>query len=188
MEVWIQPNRLPLAIALIPNALLMLLAAALFAFWDHWGMRIFAAVILLFALSGTIGILVLMRLPRLGYQNGALVVYLRRGAAERIPIDVVECFFLGQADSRLPKQGDDTGDDGPETTTVVVRLAEAAEDWARRDVLPALGNWCEGYITIRGTWCEPINGTLIKELNRKLVEKHRQQKEASKATDGSATG
>ena len=34
-----------------------------------------------------------------------------------------------------------------ETSTIVVRLAEAAAEWRFREVKPALGAWCDGYIT-----------------------------------------
>ena len=122
--------------------------------------------------------LFLMRLPRLAYENGELLVYLRRAGAIRIPIDVGECFFLGQAGSRLPAPANSPEDES-ETTTVVVRLAESAEEWGHREVLPALGNWCDGYITIRGTWCEPINGALIQGLNEKLIQVHRERKQAA---------
>jgi hypothetical protein len=84
----------------------------------------------------------------------------------RIPIAVVECFFLGQGGSQLPKlQGRE-----PETQNVIVRLAESATEWKRRDVRPALGNWCEGYITIRGSWCERITPELMRRMNGRLAE------------------
>jgi hypothetical protein len=61
-----------------------------------------------------------------------------------------------------------------------VRLAESAQDWKHRDVRPAFGHWCEGYITIRGSWCEPINEGLMKRLNQRLVAVQRERKAASR--------
>ncbi len=30
--------------------------------------------------------------------------------------------------------------------------------------------WCSGYITIRGTWCEPLNVPLVNRLNQRLAD------------------
>ena len=57
-----------------------------------------------------------------------------------------------------------------------LRLAEAASEWKHRDMRPAFGLWCEGYITIRGAWCEPIGKELMQRLNRRLAEVHRERK------------
>jgi len=57
---------------------------------------------------------------------------------------------------------------------VIVRLAEAAEEWKHRDVRPALGEWCEGYITIRGSWCERITPELMRRMNGRLADVKRE--------------
>ena len=64
--------------------------------------------------------------PRLAYSDGALVVYLRLLRPHRIPIDVVEVFFLGQGPIR--HEGTKPDDVASETraANVVVRIAEAA--------------------------------------------------------------
>ena len=72
--------------------------------------------------------------------------------------------------------GLNTGSDP--ANNVIVRLAESASDWKHRDVRPAIGHWCEGYITLRGSWCEPITPALMKRLNHRLAEVHRQRKAA----------
>lgn len=115
-----------------------------------------------------------LRQPRLAYDSGELLVYLEPQLPTRVPIDIVECFFLGQGPSELPKlKGRE-----PETQNVIVRLAEAATDWKHRDVRPAIGHWCESYITLRGSWCEPITPALMKRLNHRLAEVHRERKAA----------
>ncbi len=82
-----------------------------------------------------------------------------------IPLDIVEVFFLGQGKSGVPG--------GSETTTVVVRLAERAEDWKKRDVSPRIARWCDGYITLLGAWTEPVDAGVVTELNHKLLACHR---------------
>lgn len=119
-----------------------------------------------------------LRLPRLAYENGFLVVYLGTVDPSRIPIDLVEVFFRGQASSNLPVSDEDIST----CSTVVVRIAESAEQWHHRDVKPSLGLWCDGYIIIRGTWCEPLTVDVYRRLNSNLVEAHRAQRELETAS------
>jgi hypothetical protein len=82
----------------------------------------------------------------------------------------VEAFFLGQGPAKLPGSPN-----AQQTVNLVARLAQRETDWARREVKPALGNWCDGYITIRGTWCEPLDNELVRRLNRRLKEVTKQE-------------
>ncbi len=166
-----------MALGLIPPALFGLVGIALVfvsaegnggwavARWLGWACTAGGAL-------SVVAIVYWMRLPRLAYESGHLLVYLRTFAPLRVPIDIVECFFMGQGPSRI------AGPEGKEaeTTTIVVRLSESAAEWRHVDVRPELGHWCDGYITIRGTWCEPINRALMEHLNRRLVEVHRQRR------------
>ena len=116
------------------------------------------------------------RQPRLAIDGQELLVYLHAGRPLRVPLDIVEVFFLGQG----PATGNDVRQpadyDGIVAANIVVRLAEAAKDWHRRDVNVALGVWQDGYITVRGLWCESINGEVVKRMNRKLAEIKRQRR------------
>ena len=51
---------------------------------------------------------------------------------------------------------------------------DAAHEWRRSETKPSLGHWCDGYITIRGTWCEPLSIELVNRLNTRLFEVTRQ--------------
>lgn len=105
-----------------------------------------------------------MRQPRLAFDGGILLVYLRAGGPYRVPIDAVECFFLGSGPLKLSDQID-----APyRTVNLIVRLAEKATDWADRPVKPALGRWHEGYIMIYGAWCEPLSLEVVSRLNVRL--------------------
>jgi hypothetical protein len=175
-QVWLRPNLRALSISLILPALLLAAGLAMLLLIDGtgtwatlrlvgWGLVALAAVV-----AGLF--IYVMRMPRLAYQNGYLLVYLRSMAPVRVPIDLVECFFLGQDAGFVSSPGGKE----METSTIVVRLAESAAEWRHVEVNPSLGRWCDGYITIRGTWCEPISGPLMKELNARLVEAHRSQR------------
>jgi hypothetical protein len=83
-----------------------------------------------------------------------------------VPARFVEAFFLGQGPAKLP---------GPrlahqESVNLVARLSQQQAEWAHQPVKPALGHWCDGYVTIRGTWCEPLGPEVIRRLNRRLKE------------------
>jgi hypothetical protein len=53
---------------------------------------------------------------------------------------------------------------------LIARLSQRHTEWASQKVRPSLGRWCDGYVTIRGTWCEPLNSELIRRINRRLKE------------------
>src|SRR5947199_10487028 len=103
----------------------------------------------------------LFRSPRIAYDRGELLVFLEPARATRVPINIVEVMFLGQGPSELPKlNGREL-----ETQNVVIRLAESATEWKHKSVRPAFGPWCDGDITIRGDWCEPIAADSVRKLN-----------------------
>lgn len=178
-EVWLRTNRRALAMGMILPGLI--LAASLGGLgWAvqtgrHW------TIGLMFLSGALLGLWMLGELlfalwqPRLAFEGGQLLVFLEPTRPTPVPIEIVECFFLGQGASELPKLAGRE----PETQNVVVRLAEAAAEWKHRDVKPAIGHWCEGYITLRGSWCERITPAVMQRLNRRLAEVHRQRKESA---------
>lgn len=170
IEIWLRTNTRALWFAMVlPSAVglvgLALLAGILGESAPNW-LRGAGAVLLAVSLIALAALAWHMRQPRLAYRDGHLLVWLRRGAPFQLPIEVVEGFLLGQAPSLLPGKRNQQF----ETATLVVRIADAAEAWHRQDVKPQLGKWCEGYITIRGTWCEPLSVALVDRLNQRLAE------------------
>jgi len=165
-ETWLRPNTRALWLgAAMPVAGAALGAALAAGLWQSaWAHR---AGWLLLALS----LLVLTALawqgsrPRLARQGKHLLVYLRAGRPIRLPLNVVEGFLLGQAPSMLPGKRYDR----MEAAALVIKLSDRAAEWARFDVKPALGAWCNHYITIRGTWCEPLSVDLVNRLNARLA-------------------
>jgi hypothetical protein len=133
------------------------------------------AALLLASAAMTAAVVYMLRLPRLAYEAGQLLIYLRGTAPLRVPVELVECFFLGNAPSMMPGARSSES----KATSIVVRLAERAKDWESRDVNPALGQWQCGYITIRGTWCEPISRETMQRLNDRLIAAHRAARQAA---------
>ena len=167
-EIWLRANRRIVAISLVtPTALAVVcspFALGLIVPLDWAPIRAVAAAIALVAVTAGLLLAWIARQPRLAYHDGHLYVYLGANPPFAVPIQFVEGFLLGQGPSWLGgKKHRRT-----ETTTLVVRLAERAVEWSHREVHPILGSWCDGYITIRGTWCEPLSLDLVSRLNLRL--------------------
>jgi hypothetical protein len=180
-EIWLRNNRRALVVGMILPGLWLAIALAaagiaLATAQSPW-IVVLAAALALPPLWLLAGLAYALSRPRLAYENGELLVYLELAQPTRVPIDAVEVFFLGQGASELPNlRGRE-----PETQNVVVRLAESATEWKHRDVRPALGQWCEGYITLRGSWCGPTTRDVMQRLNRRLAELQRERKTAADA-------
>jgi len=167
-ETWLQPNRRAIAFGCV-LPLLLIGVGCWMAFAPGTNaaasLRLVGIALSVIGLA-IIGILAIqLRRPRVAFEDGAVLFYLRNGSPIAVPVEVVEAFFLGQGPAHLPavtKQ--------PQTVNLVARLSQRRTEWARQDVKRALGNWCDGYVTIRGSWCEPLNGELIRKLNRRLKE------------------
>jgi hypothetical protein len=175
-EIWLRSNRRVITAAALPplvGAIVCFVIAAGYVSWIDAGV-----LRILFGIMGGICLLSLAIYaslawqPRLAYAEGHLLVYLGLARPTAVPIEVVEAFLLGQGPSWLAgKKHQRT-----ETTTLVIRLAERATEWKHRPVYPMLGSWCDGYITIRGTWCEPLSVEVAKRLNLRLHELTRARK------------
>lgn len=178
-EVWLRTNRRALAMGMIlPGLILVGTAGGLgwaMRMGQHWAISLAFLSGALFGLWMLGELLYALFQPRLAFAKGQLLVFLEPTRPTSVPIEIVECFFLGQGPSELPRLAGRE----PETQNVIVRLAESAADWKHRDVKPAIGHWCEGYITLRGSWCEPITPAIMARLNKRLAELQRARKEVS---------
>lgn len=185
-EVWLRTNvrahllsMLPSVAATAVGCVLLLAAARPWVAVFGWLLAIAGALL-------SVAVVLSLRQPRLAYRDGSMMVHLGPWSPIAVPIDLVECFFLGQAPSMLSfSSGRGGSSDGP-TASVVIRLAESAVDWKQRNVSERLGRWHDGYITIRGTWCEPISTDLMRDLNAKLAAAHRARRALEDVTGGSA--
>jgi hypothetical protein len=164
--VWLRPNYRALMLGMVPPALAVLMGVVAVAAISHPLAMVMGGVL---TAGGAVLLMLLawqMRSPRLAQEGDFLLVYLRGGQPIRVPLEIVECFLLGQAPAMLPGKKNEL----TEAASTVIRLNETAEEWKHRDVKPALGKWCEGYITLRGTWCEPLSVQAVYRLNALLAE------------------
>ena len=147
--------------------------------WGVTWVRVVGAAAILASLMASAALSSLLQ-PRLLRDGDDLLVRLSSGTPERVPLKHVEVFFFGQGPAMTGPRGDESDEDKQDqTSNVVIRLAESAPELHKRSVDRRLGHWCDGYIVIRGTYCEPLSKELLTNLNRQLVEHHRRDKQAS---------
>jgi hypothetical protein len=178
-ETWLRPNRRALLFGCVPPLIVACIGAWLALVPAVSGGGVWRWLGLFLALGGMLMIGILLnqlRKPRISFGDGMVLFRLRRGRPIAVPVGIVESFFFGQGPAHLPavpKQ--------PRTVNLVARLAQRHTEWAYQKVQPSLGKWDEGYVTIRGAWCEPLSGELIRKLNRRLKEVKDAIEVASKA-------
>jgi hypothetical protein len=174
-ECWLKPNGRALGVASIVPLLAIIIGISL-AIWTTSARSsawfIGSVILAAFGLVCLVAIGWAARIPRLAYDDGELLVYLRSLTPLRVPIDAVECFFLGQGPAHPATPDEPVA----KAANVIVRLAESAGAWHDRAVRTDLGQWRDGYITIRGMWCEPLSHERLNQLNRRLAEVHRSRK------------
>ncbi len=165
-EVWLHPNRRVLLLAIVPVTILGGVGTAII--WSevlplpHWlgvGCLGLAGVFL-------VGLLRQLLQPRIAYRDGTVLFYLKAGGPIVTPLHVVEGFFQGEGIAVLPGNSEKQ----TKVANLIARLAQREADWQDHDVKAALGDWTKGYVTVRGTWCEPITSDVIRRLNRRLSE------------------
>jgi hypothetical protein len=165
-EVWLQTNRRALTMGLVPTLVLAGVGAVVLGVSEATGLTVLGWVLIASGVLLTLGIVRQFRQPRIAYRDDNVLFYLRAGQPVAVPREVVEAFFLGQGPSYLPEMRGRR----LETVNLVARLSQKAPEWMHVSVKPALGHWCDGYVTIRGTWCEPLTGDVIRRLNARLRE------------------
>ena len=173
-ELWLKPNRRALLLGMILPLVLSALAG--YTIWRAreilWLQVVGAAVLG----GGIMVVCLLLRSclqPRIAYRKGELLLYFSMGRPIALPIHIVECFFLGTATTPIARSGkSDT-----KVSTLVIRLSESAGQWNQRELKRSIGNWKDGYITILGLWCERLNPGKVNQLNARLAEVQRTDKQ-----------
>ncbi|MEQ8836108.1 MAG: hypothetical protein RID07_04815 [Lacipirellulaceae bacterium] len=166
MEVWLQPNRRVLMMAMVPAGLLVVIGGLLAKLSSTSLVTALAWVLVGLGCLLLIGLIGQLRRPRIAFQDRSVLFFLRARQPVAVPVEHVEAFFLGQGPTSLPTVAGKTA----ETVNLVARISQKAPEWAEDEVKQALGNWKEGYATIRGTWCEQLTTDVIRRLNSRLRE------------------
>jgi hypothetical protein len=182
-EVWLRGNVRPVVAA---GAVVAVIIAGGVAATTLVGVgRPFRPVVLAASAvaASTVGLLAAAAArPRLLLAGDALLVRLSPTRVERVPLDVAECFFPGS--SPLTRGGAQTCEHHAafRVNTLVLRLAERADDYRARPTFVPWGTWEDSYVVFDGRWCEPLSPELARRLGRRLVDAKREsQREAAVA-------
>lgn len=165
-ETWLHPNRRAILFGCVPP-----LIATLFCAWLATSATFGSAGCWIGVAGFVLGVVITgilifqLRRPRIAFENGQVLFNMRNGPPIGVPVEIVEAFFAGQAPASLPLMSQQ-----PQTVTLVARLARRNTEWASKPVKETLGSWDDSYVIIRGSWCEPLDGELIRRLNRRLKE------------------
>lgn len=169
-KVLLHSNRRIATLGLCVSLVLALMSLALVIGEQASWLRGMGLVILM--ISVCLGIMAWMfrTAPRVALSDTELHVYVRSLRRPfRIPLDVVEVFFMGQGAVSGDEPGHPRDYSKAVAANVIVRLAESQSSWHGRDVNIWLAVWAEGYITLRGLWCENIDQELLKTMNSALA-------------------
>jgi len=120
--------------------------------------------------AGSLFIAAVFTRPRISRQADQLWLRVRWFGGEAAPLETVEGFLLGTGE--LPVS---IGGRPVEASTLVIKLADAAEDLADRPTNRALAGWCDHYVRLRGAFCEPLDLALVNSLNERLAAARRER-------------
>ncbi|MEI6240363.1 MAG: hypothetical protein WCR51_08230 [Planctomycetia bacterium] len=115
--------------------------------------------------------------PRLSRRGDMLRVRLAPLAAHDVPLEFVECFFMGSHVLPDPQERDDVPTH--RVGTLVMRVAERATAWQARPTFAPWGTWDDGAVVFDGRWCEPLSVDLARRLSARLVDAKRSVAERS---------
>jgi hypothetical protein len=175
-EIWLRSNRRPALVAMGATGLVFA-ASVISLLWmapwksgnGFWG-PISAG--LAGALAGLAMILAWRKAlrPRMWRMGDRLQMNFGKSRPLDVPLEVVEAFFLGRGPAQVPGRFGDR----LVSVNLVARVSERATQWRQRDVDPRIGTWCDGYITFRGTYCEPLHLQTVHRLNSLLTRAKRE--------------
>lgn len=175
---WLRANlRLAGLLAAVASFLfLSSLAVCGIAVWTSGGISV-----LPFLCSAVLGILACIigclaftaKQGRVLLEDSDLLVRLGPASIERLPLDAVECFFLGS--QPLDRSGEPVASDEAafRVGTLVVRVAERYGHLASGRRGP-WARWEDGYLVVDGRWSEPLVVETLRRINGRLAVAKRQ--------------
>jgi hypothetical protein len=177
-DVWLRGNMRPVLGLAVVVAIIGALVTAAVCFAGGPTLGNWLLCVYWIAAAGLVAALAAAAMrPRLVHRvdsksENFLEVRLAPGAAHAVPLDAIECFFMGS--QRLEPE-DAVADDQPthRVGTLVMRVAERAKEWQARPTFAAWGTWEDGAIVFDGRWCEPLSVELARRLSGKLVDAKR---------------
>ncbi|NBW86028.1 MAG: hypothetical protein EBR23_04155 [Planctomycetia bacterium] len=111
--------------------------------------------------------------PRLERRDTVLRLRLTPYRAHDVPLEAVECVFLG-SQPIVADAAHDADEHRLRVGTLVVRFAERATDCRERPTFGPWGTWQDGHAVVDGRWCEPLSLEVARGVSARLLEAKRQ--------------
>jgi len=162
-EIWLQGNRRVYQPAIFVAVVVAVASSAAALLANSKAVWIGVAAV---AAVAAVALWAASRRPRMAFDGRRLLLRVRRGSPVAVPIELVEGFLLGKGPTFLSGRDDYK----TETTTLVVRVAERAEEFRKIETDVRLAAWCGHYCTLRGTWTEPLSVDVVNRLNQRLYD------------------
>ena len=179
-EVWLQSNRRPFLLTAVVALVVGVICSALGTiFIDTCGVWFWYAAV---PASATIAVLAWYAAdrPRIAFDGRSLLLGIRNGSPIAVPIELVEAFLLGKGPTYLSGKDDRK----TEATTLILRVSERAPEFEKLETNLRLAAWCGHYVTMRGTWTEPLSVDLVNRLNQRLYDAQQAQKRHAATATG----
>ncbi len=160
-------SNLRIGTAMLLAALATLCLGGLWLWYvSSWWLRVPAAGVVLLGACWSWAAAWYVFLPRVELRGGELWLRLHPAHRVQIPLQHVEAFLLNQG----PAMPQEKLRDKALATCLVVRVAEKAHPWSQQRMATLLAIWCGPYITLRGTWLEPLSVEKVNRLNELLYQ------------------
>lgn len=190
-DVWLRGNVRPVLVAAAATIVSgsLIITALVFAGAPAWVIT-GVAVLVAAGAGSTVALAIESARPRLARHGDHVLIRLAPWQQEEVPLEVLECFFLGSSPvGKHPASSscggaagesggaDAAGDECQPTRrrgTLAIRLAERSREYARRSVSLPWGGWVSGTIVVDGLWCEPLTPALVRDLTGRLVAAKRE--------------
>ena len=177
-QTWLTSN-LPLASLLAGLAAFLVVVSLVlcgiaFRFSGGISLVVLLCAAVIGTFSGTLGVVAFMaRKERVFLEGSFVMVRMGPASLEKIPLDAVECFFLGS--QPLDRLGEPVVAEDADfrVGTLVVRIAERFGDIASARRGPWAG-WEDGYLVVDGRWSEPLVVETLRRINGRLAVAKRQ--------------
>lgn len=185
-EIWLRGNVRPVLVAVAASLISSgLILGVMLTFKAPLWAVVAVSVFLVAGGLTTLALAFESSRPRLRRRGNVLEVRLAPWHRDEVPLEVMECFFLGSSPvgkhpstsscgSASEEHDESTGAPPRRRGTLAIRLAERATDYSQRAVSLPWGGWARGTIVVDGLWCEPLSPDLIRELTRRLVAAKRE--------------
>jgi hypothetical protein len=187
-EVWLRGNIRPVLLAALATLLSGgLIVAALVVFKAPAWVVAVVSLLVATGAAATAAVAVESSRPRVARRVNLVLLRLAPWHLETVPLEVLECFFLGSSPVGTHPASSACGEDAeaspesaaqPESSrrrgTLAIRLAERSHEYVQRSVSLPWGGWARGTIVVDGLWCEPLTPALVRDLTGRLVSAQRE--------------